>query len=68
MAEFCARQLRGWADSLQNSDIRGQRHLNQKSRQDSEQARRAEAFRKELLRRLPEWHPMRKEAQEKGLI
>src|ERR1041384_3613019 len=27
-AENCGRQLRAWADSLQNSDIRGQRHLN----------------------------------------
>ena len=25
-AESCSRQLRGWADSLQNSEIKGQRH------------------------------------------
>jgi four helix bundle protein len=28
LAENCSRQLRGWASSLQNSDIQGQRHLN----------------------------------------
>jgi four helix bundle protein len=39
-----SRQLRGWADSLQNSDIKGQRHLNEQSRLQYEQARRAAAF------------------------
>lgn len=29
LAESCSRQLRGWAEMLQNSDIRGQRHLNE---------------------------------------
>ncbi|MBI5708338.1 MAG: four helix bundle protein [Armatimonadetes bacterium] len=33
MAEGISRQIRGWADSLQNSEIRGQRHLNEKSRE-----------------------------------
>ncbi len=32
LAESCSRQLRGWADSLQNSDIKGQRHLNDQTR------------------------------------
>lgn len=32
-AEGCSRQLRAWADRLQNSDIKGQRHLNEKSRE-----------------------------------
>ena len=31
-AESCSRQLRAWADSLQNSDIAGPRHLNDRSR------------------------------------
>lgn len=31
-AESCGRQLRAWADQLQNSDIEGQRHLNDKTR------------------------------------
>ncbi|HEY8991464.1 MAG TPA: four helix bundle protein [Luteolibacter sp.] len=32
LAESCSRQLRAWADSLQNSAIRGPRHLNEASR------------------------------------
>src|SRR5947199_10645557 len=31
VAENCSRQIRGWADSLQNSDIQGQRHLSDRS-------------------------------------
>jgi len=68
LAESCSRQLRGWADSLQNSDIKGQRHLNDKSRQADDQKKRASAFQIELLRKLPAWHPKRKEAEERGLI
>src|SRR6266498_2527194 len=41
-SESCSRQLRGWADSLQNSDITGQRHLNQKVRQQTDQQKKAE--------------------------
>jgi four helix bundle protein len=36
LAESCSRQIRGWADSLQNSDIKGPRHLNDQSRADWE--------------------------------
>lgn len=68
MAESCSRQLRGWADSLQNSDIQGQRRLTNKSRRAYDQKKRAEAFDVTLLRHLPAWHPKRKEAEEKGLI
>lgn len=67
-AESCSRQLRGWADSLQNSDIKGQRHLNTKSRQADEQRKRSAEFDKKLLRMLPANHPRRKEAEERGLI
>jgi len=68
LAESCSRQLRGWADSLQNSDLKGQRHLNDKSRQQDEQKKRAVTCEKTLLRALPAWHPKRKEAEERGLI
>jgi four helix bundle protein len=46
--ESCSRQLRAWADHLQNTPIRGQRHLNEESRANFDQSRRAEAFRKKL--------------------
>ena len=68
LAESCSRQLRGWADSLQNSDIKGQRHLTEKSRQADDQKKRVANFQKELLRKLPAWHPKRKDAEERGLI
>ncbi len=42
--ESVSRQLYGWADSLQNSDIKGQRHLNDQTRANYDQARRADAF------------------------
>ena len=47
-AEGISRQLRAWADSLQNSDIRGQRYLNEKSRMASNAKREREEFMKEF--------------------
>ena len=48
LAENCSRQIRGWADSLQNSDIKGQRHLTDKTRQADEQRKRVVEFDKKL--------------------
>jgi four helix bundle protein len=47
-AESISRQIRSWADSLQNSDIRGQRYLTDKSRRLAQQARERDEFLKEL--------------------
>jgi len=47
-AENISRQLRAWADSLQNSDIRGQRYLTEKTKRQSKAAREREEFLKEL--------------------
>jgi four helix bundle protein len=66
IAENCARQLRGWADSLQNSEITGQRHLNDRVRRDQEQKQRAAAFQKQLVGHLPPNHPLRIAAEEKA--
>ncbi|MBI2948510.1 MAG: four helix bundle protein [Verrucomicrobia bacterium] len=68
LAESCSRQLRAWADSLQNSEIKGQRHLNQKERERLESRERAEAFQKTLLNMLPTTHPLRREAEARGQI
>ena len=46
--ESISRQIRGWANSLQNSDIPGQRHLNDKSRQAYENRQRREAFQQRM--------------------
>src|SRR5437667_7163840 len=66
-AESCSRQLRGWADSLQNSDITGQRHLNRRTREQEEQTKKAKTLQKDLLRKLPSGHPLRRDAEERGL-
>jgi septal ring factor EnvC (AmiA/AmiB activator) len=47
-AESISRQLRAWADSLQNTEIRGTRYLNDKSRRVDKQRREREEFLKEL--------------------
>lgn len=64
LAESCSRQLRAWADSLQNSEIAGPRHLNDKSRSAYEKgiARKKGAadFKTLLAQHLPPDHPARK--------
>jgi hypothetical protein len=47
-AEGCSRQLKGWAQSLQNSDYKGERHVNQKIKRIEQAAREREEFLKEL--------------------
>ena len=66
-AESCSRQLRGWADSLQNSEIKGQRHLNDRVRKEQDQEQRAAAFQKKVLGNLPAGHPLRRAAEEKDI-
>ncbi len=66
LAESCSRQLRGWAGSLQDSDIGGVRHLNRKTREDFESRKRAEAFQKRLLGMLRPDHPLRRQKEEEG--
>jgi four helix bundle protein len=47
-AEEILRQLRAWANSLQNSDIRGQRYLTDKGKSKTRAAREREEFLREL--------------------
>ena len=44
MAESITRQIRGWAQSLQDSDIKGQRYLTKQSQEDEERAKSQAAF------------------------
>lgn len=48
LAESISRRLRGWLDSLQNSEIKGQKFLNDKVRRDAERKREDELWREEL--------------------
>lgn len=61
LAELCSRQLRGWADSLQNSDIAGQRHLNEHTRTNYQKRKARESgsanFQHLLAQHLPTDHP-----------
>jgi len=63
LAESCSRQLRAWADSLQNSDISGPRHLTEQSRASyrRQEARKsgAQEFNKLAQQHLPVAHPLR---------
>jgi four helix bundle protein len=47
-SEGVSRQLRGWADALQNSKITGQRYLNEKARRASKAQREREDFLEKL--------------------
>lgn len=63
LAESCSRQLRAWADSLQNSEIKGQRHLNEATRVNfaKRQTRKSGTaeFQKLMEQHLPTDHPLR---------
>ena len=43
-AESISRQIRGWTNNLQNTDIAGQRHLNDQSRRNYEGKKKRDAF------------------------
>jgi four helix bundle protein len=47
-AESVSRQLRAWADSLQNSKITGQRYLNETARRSAQRGRDRQEFLREL--------------------
>ena len=61
LAESISRQLRAWADHLQNSPIAGQRHLTDAVRSQDERKKRMVAFDAELDR-------VRREAGASGLL
>lgn len=44
LAESISRQLRAWAGTLQNSDLKGARYTNDQTRERAESRRRADAF------------------------
>lgn len=48
LAEGISRQLRGWAEHLQNTPIKGTRYLNEESRERFEKKARAEKFGEKL--------------------
>ena len=65
LAESCSRQIRAWADNLQNSDIKGQRHLTDGSKEQYQSKQRADVFIRhidEVVRRArPQDYPVPEE-------
>jgi len=57
LAESCSRQIRAWANSLQNSDIKEQRHLNDATRRQYRQQMDAAQWETELARLLHKAQP-----------
>ena len=47
-AESCSRQLKAWIKSIQDSDFKGERHVNDKTRRAAEITRQREEFLAEL--------------------
>ncbi|HEX6190691.1 MAG TPA: four helix bundle protein [Pyrinomonadaceae bacterium] len=47
-AESCSRQLKAWATSLQNSEFKGERHVNAKVKRAAQAAKEREEFLNEL--------------------
>jgi four helix bundle protein len=60
IAESCSRQLRAWADKLQNSEVKGQRHLNDSIRKQEGQKKSYLEFQKKLKDMLPANHPLKR--------
>jgi four helix bundle protein len=47
-AESCSKQLKAWAQSLQDSEFRGERHVNQKTKLAAQKLRERDEFVQEL--------------------
>ena len=58
-AEGCSRQLKAWAQSLQDSSLKGERHVNQKTKRADQAVREREEFLQELaeIRQQGRVHP-----------
>jgi len=64
LAESCSRQIRGWADSLQNSDIKGQRHLTDASKEIYHAQRRGDVFSRQIEEMVRQARPQDYPAEE----
>lgn len=58
LAESCARQLTGWAGAIDDSPVKGKRHLTGEVRERRETAQKSQNFRLNFLRNLKPEHPL----------
>jgi hypothetical protein len=63
LAESCARQLTGWAGSIEKLPFKGRRHLPEKQRASRAVAQKAKDFRRDFLRNLKPSHPLHNSAE-----
>lgn len=66
LSEGISWQLRGWANSLQNSDIAGQRHLNDQSKRVYDCRNRSDNFRKQIQTNVEQAQQHREEERKKS--
>lgn len=65
-AESCSRQLRAWAESLQNSDIKGPRHLNEQTRRSYSNQQLSQRLVGQVRERFRREHPELFPAEDAG--
>ena len=65
LSEGISRQLRGWANSLQNSDIAGQRHLNDQSKRAYDNRNHSDSFRKRIQTNVEQAQQQREEERKR---
>lgn len=65
-AESCSRQLRAWAESLQNSAIKGPRHLNDQARRRYSNQQLSQRFVGQVRERFRREHPELFPAEDAG--
>ena len=58
LAESCARQISAWTGSIENSPVKGKRHLTESIRDSRRTAEAAKTFRLNFLRNLKPEHPL----------
>ena len=66
LSEGISRQLRAWANSLQNSDIPGQRHLNDQSKRTYDNRKQSDSFRKQIQANVEQSQQLRDEERRKS--
>ena len=63
LAESCGRQLGAWMGSIEDSPVKGKRHLDAKTRQEKRVTQAAEQYRLSFLRNLKPEHPLYQSAE-----
>ena len=63
LAESCGRQLGAWMGSIEDSPVKGKRHLDTKTRQEKRVTQAAEHYRLSFLRSLKPEHPLYRSAE-----